>query len=100
MDPMVLYPGEKRFLYVDVAASLGSTDSLTGTPTAEVVVKRGRATTTLVVNSPAAPTIVGTQIWFWVDVPDEQTRAMYLAIVRCPTAAGETAKEEAPLLVK
>lgn len=97
---MEIFRGEKRLLAVDLANVLAVGDSLTGSPTVAVVVKRGRAATALVTDSPAAPSISGTEVRFWVDVPAATARANYLALVTCPTANGEVAKETAPLLVE
>lgn len=97
---MEVYRGEKRFLSVELAAVLAQGDSLTGTPTVEIVAKRGRTATTMETSSPAAPAIDGTAITFWVDVPDDQERGNYLVLVECATANEEMVHEEAPLIVQ
>lgn len=97
---MLVYRGEKRFLSVELAAVLGQADSLSGSPTVEIVMKRGRTATTMETTNPSAPAIDGTEVTFWVDVPDDQERGNYLALVTCPTANGETVFEEAPLIVQ
>lgn len=98
--PLLVYRGEKRFLASDLAAVLASGASLSGSPEVVVVKKRGRVGTELVVDSPAVPAISGTEVRFWVDVPADQERGNYLAVVSCASSNGETVVEEAPLLVQ
>lgn len=99
MEPIEVYRGEKRFVAAELAALLAEGDSLAEPVSVEVVAKRGRTATTLVVSTPTAPAIDGTQVEFWVDVPDDQTRGNYLALVTCATVGEETLTVEAPLLV-
>lgn len=96
---MLVYRGETRFLAVDLAAALATGDALTGDPTVEIVVKRGRTATTLLVADPA-PALSGTEIQFWVEVPADQEPGIYLALVSCDTQNTETVKDEAPLIVQ
>lgn len=98
MDPLLVYRGEKRFLSAELAASLAEGDSLTGTPTVTIVAKRGRGATDLLTTP--APAVNETAVEFWVEVPADQARGNYLAVVTCGTANGETAVEEAPLIVQ
>lgn len=97
---MNVYRGEKRFLSVDLAAVIAEGDDLAGTPTVEIVAKRGRGATTMETSTPTPPAVDGTEVEFWIDVPDDQERGNYLAIVECGTANGERVREEAPLLVQ
>lgn len=99
MNALLVYRGERRFLSVELSAILAEGDSLAGTPTVEIVKKRGRAATTMVDNDPA-PAVDETAVEFWLDVPDDQERGNYLAIVTCATTNGEVAVEEAPLIVQ
>lgn len=98
MDPLEFFRGERRFVSVELAASLAAGDALSGTPTVAIVVKRGRAPTTMV--STPAPAVDTTAVEFWVDVPEDQDRGGYLALVSCGTTNGETVIEEAPILVQ
>lgn len=99
MDPIELYPGERRFLAVDLVSLIRAGDSLSGTPDLEIVAKRGRTATTMLLSSPEEPAVLGTKVTFWVEVPLTQKRGNYLALVRCPTAEGESIPEEAKILV-
>lgn len=97
---MLVYRGEKRYLSVDLTNVLAEEDELAGTPTAEAIAKRGRVATDLVVSNPAAPGIDDAEVTFWVEVPEDQEPGNYFVIVECGTAAGETVREEAPLIVQ
>lgn len=97
---MLVYRGEKRFLAVELAAVIAEEDALTGTPDVAIVAKRGRADTELLASSPSGPGLSGTQVTFWVDVPEDQERGNYLVVVSCGTTGGETVTEEAPLIVQ
>lgn len=98
MDPFELYRGEKRLLSANLAPALAEGDTLSGTPNVSIVKKRGRGATTMLTTP--APALDGNTVEFWVDVPDDQERGNYLALVECATASGELAKEEVPLLVQ
>lgn len=98
---LLVYRGEKRFLSVEMAAVLPEGATLSGTPTVSIVAKRGRTATEMLTNDPAAPTVSSqTEVRFWIDVPADQARGNYLAIVTCDATNGETAKEEAPIIVQ
>lgn len=94
-----VYPGEKRYLAVDLADVLAAGDTLTGSPTTEIVAKRGRTATTMETNNPTPPLIDGTEVQFWIDVPDTQARGNYIILLECPTTNGEVVRENAPLIV-
>src|SRR5262245_5426085 len=98
---MKVYRGERRYLAVDLAAVLAVGDALAGTPTVIVKTKRGRIVQSgIVMSSPIPPATSGTEVRFWVDIPDEQVIGNYLAVVECPTGNGERIVEEAPLIVQ
>lgn len=97
---MNVYRGEKRFLSVDLAAVLAEGDTLDDDATVSVVFKRGREPVDFVVDDPAAPAVVDTEVRFWVDVPDDADRGNYLVLISCDTDNGEQVVEEAPLLVQ
>lgn len=97
---MNVYRGEKRYLSVDLANALAVGDTLVGTPTAQVITKRGRRATSILTNSPNIPARYGSEIRFWVDVAEDQTRGNYLVLVSCDTNNGETVQEEAPLVIQ
>lgn len=99
MDPIELYRGERRFLSIDLAALIRAGDTLEDPPDLEIVAKRGRTATTMLLDSPAEPAVNGNTVTFWAEAPLTQARGIYLAIVRCPTAQGETIPEEAKILV-
>lgn len=97
---MLVYRGEKRFLSVELAAVIAEGDDLAGPPTVEIVAKRGRVATDLVASAPSGPAVDGTEVEFWVDVPDDQEPGNYLAVVTVGTANGETIVEEAELIIQ
>jgi hypothetical protein len=105
VDPIEVHPGERRYVAAELAALLAEGDSLTGTPTVTAVRKRGRIPADYIDDSPA-PAVDETSVEFWLEIPeydpetdDESPRGIYLAIVRCDTAAGETIEEEVPIIV-
>lgn len=101
MDPILLYRGEKRFLSAELAASLATGATLSGTPSVTIVAKRGRSATEILTNDPDAPAVDSdTEVRFWVDVPADQARGNYLAIVTCGTTNDEEVVEEVPLIVQ
>lgn len=97
MDPIEVHPGEKRYIAAELAALLAEGDSLASVESVEVVAKRGRAATTML--STPAPAIDDTAVEFWIDVPGDQAKAIYLGLVTCVTAAAETIIEEVPIIV-
>lgn len=101
MDPILLYRGEKRFLSAELAASLATGATLSGTPTVEIVAKLGRGATTILTNDPAAPAVASdTEVRFWADVPADQERGNYLAVVTCDSTNDEEVVEEVPIIVQ
>lgn len=98
MDPIEMHPGERRYVAAELSALIAEDDSLTGTPTVEVVAKRGRTATDMLAEP--APSIDGTSIEFWVEAPDDPAeRGIFLGLVTCETAEGETIVEEVEILV-
>lgn len=100
---MLVYSGEKRFVAVDLANDPGvvAGATLTGTPTVVVAAKHGTTdpATPIVVSTPAAPAISGTQVRFWGDFASVE-RGRYAAQVTVTLSNGETAKASPTLVVQ
>jgi hypothetical protein len=97
---MLVYRGETRFLAVELAAVMAEGDELAAITSVEIVRRRGNAASDLLSNSPAPPAIDGTEVQFWVEIPDDNQRSWYLVVVTCSTMNGEVIVEKAPLVVK
>ncbi len=97
---MLVYRGEMRLLAVDLAAVLAEGDSLGDYPAVQIVHGSGRDPVDLSDSVPADPSVSGTEVEFWVDIPLEQEVGNYLVIVTCATTNGEVIVEEAPLVIQ